>query len=439
MQLTVQIHEAGRWTDAFYLTFQDPAQGFLGPCSYAYGRDYIVAHINDVCAKDQSAVSYNLPVGFDDNTIKFAPAFLHDIAPAGAAKISLMKRLGAAKPEGLATDLYLLSRCTPAPIGNMRIKESAALINQSARLGFPRDEVIALSTEFIDYAYDQGAAIGGATGAGGAAPKILMTEDKAGMLYPDASLPDSEAAAHWFIKFPRGQALAEDIAILRAEYLYYKAIHHLGLNTVSQDGLAINEGRKPSLWMRRFDREVQPEGVKRFAVESIYSLANISEPGAQMGHLQAIDILVNIWKSAGQEDEIQSLLSEYLRRDLLNRVLGNTDNHGRNTSIIREKGRFRLAPIYDLAPMSVDREGIIRTTRWPRDIELANNIDWQAACMSLGSYVDPSLLYEQLKEDARLFLQLPEKLEPDLPALIWNHPSVPLANLKERMQSWGVL
>lgn len=439
MQLTIQIHDEGLWRDAFHLTFREPAEGFLGPCSCAYDRDYIVRHITDVLAQDESAVSYNFPVGFDDNTFKVAPAFLHDISPAGAARSSLMRRIGGEKPEGLATDLFLLGRCTPAPIGNMRIKESAALIDQSARLGFPREEVIALSTEFIDYAYDQGAAIGGASGAGGAAPKILMTEDKTGLLYPDASLPDSEAAEHWFIKFPRGQALGEDVAILHAEYLYYKAIHQLGLNTVSQDGLALHEGRKPSLWMKRFDRETSPEGVKRYAVESIYSLAGVSEPGFKMDHLQVIDMLVSIWRYAGQEDEIHDLISEYLRRDLLNQVLGNTDNHGRNTSIIRERGRFKLAPIYDLAPMSADREGIIRTTRWPKHIELANSVNWEAACMSLGTYAHPARLYERLREDAKLFLHLPELLQPDLPDVIWNHPSIPLANLKDRMQAWGVL
>lgn len=35
-----------------------------------------------------------------------------------------------------------------------------------------------------------------------------------------------------------------------------------------------------------------------------------------------------------------SLESRYGRRDLLNRILGNTDNHVRNTSIIRVRGRF---------------------------------------------------------------------------------------------------
>ncbi len=59
--------------------------------------------------------------------------------------------------------------------------------------------------------------------------------------------------------------------------------------------------------------------------------------------------------------------------------------------------------------------------------------------MSLGTYVHPARLYECLKEDAKLFLHLPDILQPDLPAEIWNHPSIPLGNLKARMQAWGVL
>ncbi|WP_258197996.1 HipA domain-containing protein [Pseudomonas capeferrum] len=49
-------------------------------------------------------------------------------------------------------------------------------------------------------------------------------------------------------------------------------------------------------------------------------------------------------------------------RDLINKTLGNFDNHGRNTAIIRGQNGLSLAPIYDLAPMVLDAEGITRTT-----------------------------------------------------------------------------
>jgi serine/threonine-protein kinase HipA len=68
---------------------------------------------------------------------KEAPAFLHDIAPAGAAKKILIKQIGREKPEGLRLICFYSGRSTPAPIGHLRIKESfERLDTQCAPLGF---------------------------------------------------------------------------------------------------------------------------------------------------------------------------------------------------------------------------------------------------------------------------------------------------------------
>ncbi|PMZ61394.1 toxin HipA, partial [Pseudomonas sp. GW247-3R2A] len=121
-----------------------------------------------------------------------APAFLHDIAPSGAAKRFLLARIGRDKPADISTDLYLVARSTPAPIGNMRIKESVEAVDQREAIGFKRQEVISRDNRFLEYAYEQGAAIGGATGAGGEAPKLLLVQGKDGNLYPDAVLDDAD-------------------------------------------------------------------------------------------------------------------------------------------------------------------------------------------------------------------------------------------------------
>lgn len=438
MKLTIQVHENSHWKDAFWVRFHDPEKGFAGKTSYGYETAYIVDNLDRPMSRLSEAVSYCFPVDFNDDTTLFAPAFLHDIAPAGAARQSLMRRLQREKPEGLSSDVYLLGRCTPAPIGNMRVKESVPHIKQSLRIGFGKDEVIELNTGFVEHAYDQGAAIGGASGAGGAAPKILMTEDAAGLMYPDASLPDDEAVTHWFIKFPRGKSLDEDVAILHSEFLYYQAINKLGMETISTDGMSFFEGQRPSLWMRRFDRKIADNRVHRSAVESMYSLAGMVVAGQHMWHEDAIGMLAKMWSHNGQQNEIPELVSEYLRRDLLNRILGNTDNHGRNTSIIRGSEQLRLAPIYDLAPMVMDREIITRTTKWHQDVERGGVINWLGVCKNLGQYADPDMLYQQLMADAALFIHLPDILQPDLPAETWNHPGVHLANLKHQLKAWGL-
>lgn len=45
--------------------------------------------------------------------------------------------------------------------------------------------------------------LGNATGAGGNAPKLLLTEGNQGELYLDGVLADDLAARHWLVKFPR--------------------------------------------------------------------------------------------------------------------------------------------------------------------------------------------------------------------------------------------
>lgn len=184
-----------------------------------------------------------------------------------------------------------------------------------------------------------------------------MVEDAQGKLYADAMLPDDQAQHHWLIKFARNKVTETDKAILRAEYQYYKAIAQLGLDTVPVARMQLCEAEKPSLWMPRFDRRVVNGRVERIAMESIYSVCNVKEQGQRMDHEAVLYALAKLWRQNGQGDEIEGLVFEYVRRDLLNKILGNSDNHGRNSAIFRTEGRFQLAPIYDLAPMVLDAEG----------------------------------------------------------------------------------
>lgn len=438
-QMTLQVFAEGHWHDAMRLEFPEPQKGFEGPCRFAYKSEYLVENLDDIQLPFSKAVSARYPLDWEITFLKAAPAFLHDIAPAGAAKRFLMARTGRQKPEGMDSDLFLLGHSTPAPVGNMRVKESVEALGDGVPIGFPRQEVIIRDHAFLDYAYEQGAAIGGASGAGGEAPKLLMAENAKGLLYPDAILDDADVAQHWFIKFARNKATQTDQDILRSEFHYYKALQHLGIETVAAEGLALEEAEKPSLWMHRFDRRVTERGVERLAVESIYSMANVLIPGAEMSHLEVIQLLVDQWKKVGQYGQITDLVAEYLRRDLINKVLGNSDNHGRNTSVIREQAALRLAPIYDLAPMVMDEEGIVRTTRWPGPLEAGGKICWRGVCDALTGVVDPEEAFERLRKDADHLRALPDILVAGgLPSATLNHPHIPLGKLDQRLQEWGL-
>ena len=437
--LMLQIYTEGHWHDAMRLEFSEPQKGFDGPCRFHYRQDYLVENLDDIQRAFSNAVSGRFPLEWDVTFLKTAPAFLHDTAPAGAAKRFLMRRVGESKPDNVSVDLFLLGRCTPAPIGNLRIKESVEALGARLPIGFARQDVISRDNGFLEYAYEQGAAIGGATGAGGEAPKLLMAQSREGLLYPDAILEDADVAQHWFIKFARNGATLNDQAILRSEFHYYKALQALGIETVAAQGLALEEASKPSLWMHRFDRNVTATGVERLAVESIYSLAGVITPGSYMDHLEVVQMLADQWIKVGQADEVADLIADYLRRDLLNKILGNSDNHGRNTSIIRERASVRLAPIYDLAPMVMDAEGITRTTKWPKALEVAGEINWRGVCTALAGFVDPQQAFERLRADAEHLRALPDLLVASgLPAVTLNHPAIALGKLDQRLKQWGL-
>lgn len=420
--------------------FVKPSDGFGGRCRFGYDSSFLAEHLDHIDTVFAPAVSVRVPPTWGEDSLTHAPSFLYDLAPAGAAKRFLLSHMGVELPEDVSADLFLLAHSTPAPIGHMRIKESARVEQNRPSIGFSRQDVVERDNRFLEYAYEQGAAIGGATGAGGEAPKLLLTQSHDGLLYPDAVLDDAQVSQHWFIKFARNRALQRDQDILRSEFHYYKALQSLGIETVAVDGLALEQANRPSLWMHRFDRKVGAQGVERFAVESLYSAAGVNVPGSGMDHVKVLHMLVKLWRAAGQEAQMVDLVADYLRRDLLNKILGNSDNHGRNTSIIRGPDSLRLAPIYDLAPMVMDEEGITRTTKWPGALEVAGDIDWRAVCNALSPLLDAQATFERLRQDAEHLRALPDiLLTSGLPEVTWNHPRVALRHLDKRLSDWGLL
>lgn len=435
--LTIQAFIDQQWRDALIMQFANPEQVDGHRCASGYVQSYLLDHLDLIDTPFAESVSVCNRLGWHSQYTSGFPAFVYDIIPSGAARKSLERRFGHERPAGMDLNLFLLERCAPAPIGHLRVKEAASHIDANSRVAFSRTDVVERTSAFLEYAYEQGAAIGGATGAGGEAPKLLMTEDARGDLHADATLPDEQAHRHWLVKFARNQAGERDRDILRTEYHYYQAIRQLGLDTIPADGLVLEEADKPSLWMPRFDRRVSGGKVERVALESVYSLCNNTRPGSHMQHEEVIARLAQLWTEAGQQAELPELVFEYVRRDLLNRILGNSDNHGRNTSITRSGGRLTLAPIYDLAPMVLDPEGISRVTKWRE--ERMGEPQWRDVCDQLKAFTDPETTYERLRQAARDFLALPDLLS-DIPDGIKQATGrLPVLQLELNLKRWGLL
>ncbi|AKA21520.1 toxin HipA [Pseudomonas chlororaphis] len=437
--LTLQLYCAGAWADAMTLSFDKPEDGFASPCSFGYVPQYLVDNLEAVGSPLARSVSAQIPLGWEPWREDRAPAFLYYLAPTAEAGRLLLDQIGHERPEGVGADLFLLARSTAAPIGNLRIKESLPGLRRRPALGFSREQVIVLDNRVLEYVHEQSVAFGGTASIAGQAPKLLLTENSEGLLYPDALLDDASAARHWWVKFPRNPASPNDGDILRSEFHYYRALQRLGIDTLPAEGLALAEGHKPSLWMQRFDRRVTAAGVERLALESIYSVAGLVGHGQGMRHTEVLGVLAELWRAAGQESAIPELVADYLRRDLLNKILGNSDNHGRNISIIRTDSAIQLAPIYDLAPMVMDDEGITRTLKWPGRMEVAGDVDWRLVCASLKPLLDPEAALLRLREDAEHLRALPDLLSASgLPEVTLNHPRIHLRHLDRRLQEWGL-
>ncbi|MGD8442906.1 MAG: HipA domain-containing protein [Desulfobacterales bacterium] len=122
--------------------------------------------------------------------------------------------------------------------------------------------------------------------------------------------------------------------------------------------------------------------VERLGMHSLYAVANIPGYGAAIRHDTYCHALAKIVTDSGQE------LREYIRRDILNFALRNTDNHGRNTAVLRKNGQIKLSPLFDFAPMFLDPVGIGRVSRW-EDERPGSQPEWANICEKFKDYLDP--------------------------------------------------
>ncbi|MEZ4461794.1 MAG: HipA domain-containing protein [bacterium] len=432
--LNIEVHFGGSWHTAAQLLVHDSSAGIHGRTTFAYRNDYIVQHLDAMGTHDARTVSERFPLLFEAWSHDTWPAFTVDIMPAGAARRWWQTRLSQDGLTNAELDFVLLRDHTLAPIGNLRIATSVEPVD--AAIPFSKQEVCQRSTSFLEYAAELGAAIGGATGAGGDAPKVLLAENSRGEVFPDAALPDSDVRKCWFVKWPRGRDTDRDRLVLRTEHIYAHALAQIGLD-VCPGELNESEGAKPSLWLPRFDRRVTNDGLERIAVESFYSLAGVVQHGASVSHWRFLEALEQCTRARGQMDSFPEMVKNYVCRDLLDVVLGNSDNHGRNKAVLRGAA-LTLAPIYDLAPMVMDPEGVVRTTRWA-EFERAGQIDWPGICRALGKWVDGEEMWEHLRDFAASILPLPDLLfDAGIDAEVLDFPRVYVGRLPQTLEKWGL-
>lgn len=443
--LTIQIYLDGHWHDAAELTLQQPQLGRGGAVRLGYEFDYALQWLD---RDDEHACSLTLPIELmipNDAASWFG--FLDDIVPAGAARRYWINQLGLGSASSGRQDTELLCKGTIAPVGNLRIKEALPELPVGSGLKqrrFPIAEVVERNTDFLEYAQQMGATSGGATGAGGEAPKLLLRCSDHDEVWIDTFQDDAHNSdTHYLVKFPRNNRSAIDSDILRAEYHYYQELHSLGISSISTQGMRLIEGERfPSLWLPRFDVAMVNGQLRRYGLESVYSVLN-KAPGSYLNQEDTLRNVLGILEQQyrvieeGSEFNRKAFVIEWVKRDLLNVVFGNSDNHGRNTALLKKPDDIWLSPIYDFAPMKADPEMVPRTMTWGSPREEGGHYNWPLIAERLADLVAPDQLLAELGKLARQLAGLKQRLQSrGVPESIIRMPVMGFDYLDEKLNKW---
>lgn len=440
--LTIQALIDSQWLDIAELTIVQPEKGAKSSAELEYKLDYAIQHFDQ---RDKHACSLSLPIQLlIKHESKKWFGFVDDIVPSGAARRYWINYLGLQHLSYTEQDTILLEQGTIAPVGNLRIKEAIPLRSPESTLHllqFTVTDVANRNAEFLEYAQQMGAISGGATGAGGEAPKLLVRLTQEQQVWIDTYQESfTQPDLHYLVKFPRNKRSEIDCNILRAEYFYYQELHSLGFNTINVRQMKLIEGDQyPSLWLPRFDVQWVNQQWSRYGLESVYSTLNKSA-GSHLNHFAVIDQICGLLSQIDSQFNTQQFVCEWLQRDLLNIIFGNSDNHGRNTSFLKASNQIFLAPIYDFAPMKADPEQVIRSTTWGSPYEEGGEYRWDKITKQLAPWCEPEIAMMVLKQLAVQLLCLKDRLiTRGVPEQIMTMPVLGFDFIEVKLKRWGLI
>ncbi len=396
MQLVIETYEDFRWVTMGSWTPKpgEEARGFAGSGVWRYDMDFAIEHLHSQAA----GVSLALPLVLDSIALDHWPAFMLDLLPGGPARKEWLELLQVA--NGPAADIPLLQHAGRAPVGCLRVQHATRI---GTAKGFARHEVLDRHQRFLAYMRDTMVSRlnlpqdtpYSAIDSQGAAPKYLLTEDRKKMWWAEGTLADEQCARFWLVKYPRGRQHVDRL-VLQAEAAYAKIAKDCGA-LVGE----LPHWEKDILFVPRFDRTISSAGqVLRYGLETLCSAMGVAELGHSF-HNEELAACI-----ARHSSDPQSDLVEFLRRDILNVALGNSDNHARNTSFLKKAGQVRLSPLYDFAPMELDPEGISRQARWQG--ERLQSLPWQQIVQVLSQWVPAERVHGVLAQLATSIEAMPK-------------------------------
>ena len=259
-----------------------------------------------------------------------------DSLPDGWGKLLLDKALAA---RGIAvSDLTPLDRLAyigSQGMGALMYKPEMSIENAD-EFKMELDEIAKATKQIIagtaTEALDEMFKLGGSSG--GARPKILVGYHPITQHIIPAEKVLPPPYEHWLIKFP---ASSDSLDIANIEYAYYKMAIDAG---IEMSDCRLFEGKSGNTYFgtKRFDRQ----GNNRLHLHSAAGMMhdNFRLSSLDYGHLM---------DCAFQLERDVKAYEKVLRLAAFNVFANNRDDHSKNFSFLMDaKGRWRLAPAYDL-------------------------------------------------------------------------------------------
>lgn len=317
---TIEVHHEGAWTPA-------ATPQILGDdrCRLDYLPDYLFGQ------KVPQPIAFGMPLDYVPDVFIEGPAgpyvdrrplpFLYDLVPQGPGRRFLVQQLGTMDRESLM--LPLLMRGAFNPIGHLRVASAREFYRSHARAnkhetkrhGVSLREILRQPDRFIRCLTSEAMLAAGTTGVQGVAPKFLLATDEEGLWHPDMHVTDQKAIEHWQVKMPRSPS-DRDRLVLRNEAAYFRLAAACGLRSIAAPML-----HGDLLFVRRFDRARVNGRLLRLHQESLASVNGMRGFGTTVSQQTLLTALRSV-----VSDPLQETL-EFLKRDVLNLAMRNTDNH----------------------------------------------------------------------------------------------------------------
>ena len=331
------------WLDGHERVAGYLAKGDMGESAFFYDPDYVAA--------GGLPLSQSLPLEAMEFGDQATRAFFANLLPENEQLQRLMEREGLARDDVVGLLGHLGADCAGSvsclPVGDPPVKVPGVLDTDYEPL---EDRTLVKIVQSLADGRRLPADVDDPSPVAGVQSKIAIT------LLPDGrfALPKAglRVPTTHILKVPerrhgRDARLEEAAALLAAA---------TGLEVSIPQALKVDE--LEALLVTRFDRRVEDGVVSRIHQEDFAQALGFPsdlkyQRRGRPGRRFDVEAIVSVLERTRAPAEARLA---FLRTTLFNLCIGNTDNHAKNHALLYDDGPTpRLAPLYDLVPIRIDR------------------------------------------------------------------------------------